>query len=69
MDFGESMICVVTHPIVDVACARSWVWFSGRDHTKWKGNITDMVAMTWDGLCWVLTDSARHALAKVPFVS
>ena len=69
MDFGESMICVVTHPIVDVVFGGLWVWFSGRNHTKWEGNITDRIAMTWNGLCWKSTGSAWHALAKVPFVS
>ena len=60
---------MVTRPVVDAACARSWVWFSGRDYTKWEGNIMNRIAMAWDGLCWESTDSARHALAKVPFVS
>ena len=56
------MICVVKRPMVDAACAMSWVWFSGRDRTKWEGNITDRIGTTWNGLCWRSADSAWRAL-------
>ena len=69
VDFLASIICVVTRLRVDAACAMSWVWFSGRGHTKREGNITDKIATTWDGLCWRSADYARYALAKLSFFS
>ena len=65
--FLGSLIWVVTRPIVGAASAMSWAWFSWRGHTKREGNITDRIAMTWNGLCWESTDSARHILAKLSF--